>query len=97
MRKGSTSVVIAGLLTALFTAPWVLVSVAGAADKPAEQEESKKGSTRIKDAPEPIPQVMDKLREVGNEVGKGITKAASEGASAVKKAVKGNKEKDKEK
>jgi hypothetical protein len=60
----------------------------------AKEDESKKGSLRVQDLPKPIPQVMDKIKEVGNEVGKGISKAASEGAKAVNKAVKGNEKEE---
>ncbi len=80
------------LTTEVFT--FAPAPVAGAEDKPAAREsESKKGSLRVQDLPKPIPQVMDKIKEVGNEVGKGISKAAGEGANAVNKAVKGDKEK----
>lgn len=85
-----------GLSFALTTGLLTVASAAETEDKPAAKDsDSKKGSTRIKDLPEPIPQVMDKIKEVGNEVGKGISKAASEGAKAVNKAVKGDKEKEK--
>ena len=46
---------------------------------------------RVDDLPKPIPQAMDKVKEVGNEVGKGISKAASAAADAVNKAAKGEK------
>jgi hypothetical protein len=46
---------------------------------------------RVDDLPKPIPQVMEKIKEVGNEAGKGISKAASTTADAVNKAVKGDK------
>lgn len=46
---------------------------------------------RVDDLPKPIPQAMDKVKEVGNEVGKGISKAASTAAGAMNKAVKGEK------
>lgn len=86
--------VIAALLT-LTTGLLTFASAAETEDKPAAKEsESKKGSLRVQDLPKPIPQVMDKIKEVGNEVGKGISKAAGEGAKAVNKAVKGNKEKE---
>jgi hypothetical protein len=49
----------------------------------------------VKDLPTPIPEAMEKIKEIGNEVGKGITKAAGEGAEAVKKTLKGNKGKEK--
>jgi hypothetical protein len=57
--------------------------------------EKKDGSLRVKDLPKPIPEAMEKIKEIGNEVGKGITKAAGEGAEAVKKTLKGNKGKEK--
>ncbi|MBM4123135.1 MAG: hypothetical protein FJ249_11165 [Nitrospira sp.] len=86
------------VLLALTTGLLTFASAAETGDKPAAKEgESKKGSLRVQDLPKPIPQVMDKIKEVGNEVGKGISKAASEGAKAVNKAVKGDKDKKKEK
>lgn len=50
-----------------------------------------RAEVRIDDLPKPIPQAMDKVKEVGNEVGKGLSKAASTTADAVNKAVKGEK------
>ena len=46
---------------------------------------------RVEDLPKPIPQVMDKVKEVRNEVGKGISKAASTATDAVNKTIKGEK------
>jgi hypothetical protein len=46
---------------------------------------------RVDDLPKPIPQIMDKVKEVGDEVGKGLSKAASTTAGTVNKAVKGEK------
>ena len=40
---------------------------------------------RVEGVPKPIPQVMDKVKEVGNEVRKGISKAASTATDAVNK------------
>lgn len=45
---------------------------------------------RVDDLPKPIPQAMDKVKEVGNEVGRGISKAAGTTADAVQKTVKGD-------
>ncbi|MGH7230422.1 MAG: hypothetical protein ACREJU_03580 [Nitrospiraceae bacterium] len=61
----------------------------------AGDDDKKDGSLKVKDLPKPIPQAMDKIKEVGDEVGKGITKAAAEAAAAVNKAIKGSKAKDK--
>ncbi|WP_447978533.1 hypothetical protein [Candidatus Nitrospira bockiana] len=62
----------------------------------AHAEEEKSGlSLRVDDLPKPIPQAMEKIKQVGNEAGKGISKAASEAAGAVNKAVKGQKPADK--
>ena len=54
--------------------------------------EDKKG-VRIDDLPTPIPQALEKIKEVGNEVGKGISKATGAAAEGVNKAIKGQQDK----
>ncbi len=72
-------------------------SHAGEAEgKPAAKGQvEKKGGLRTEDLPKPIPEVMEKIKEVGNEAGKGVTKAGSAIGEAVNKAVKGGKDKEK--
>jgi len=58
----------------------------------AAYADDKKG-VRIDDLPKPIPQAMEKIKEVGNEVGKGISKATGAAAEGVNKAIKGQQDK----
>lgn len=54
--------------------------------------EDKKG-VRIDDLPAPMPQALEKIKEVGNEVGKGISKATGAAGEGVNKAIKGRQDK----
>ena len=85
------------MITHVRTHTWaiMLTLVLGAFPAWAGDDDKKDGSLRVKDLPKPIPQAMEKIKEVGDEVGKGISKAAAEGAAAVNKAIKGTKSKEK--
>ena len=85
MRRRACYRTVAVVLVALAVGPsWV-----GAGDG------RKEDGLRVKDLPKPIPQAMDKIKEVGDEAGKGISKAVNAGVDAVNKVMKGNKDRGK--
>jgi uncharacterized protein YoxC len=64
------------------------------ADDTTDKSEKKDSGHAVKDLPKPLPQVMDKIKEVGNEASKGINRASQGFRDLADKATKKTKEAD---